>query len=176
MKRLLAAFTIALLGWALAGTASASTVSASQANCRAAARANATVLGTLNRGQSVPVLSTSGDWSYVDPANLPACYIKSALLTDDGRVIGQSDWSRPVHYASPRASSRGSRYRAHAARLSSASSSRGGSSGGSRRSRSGSASYGYGAGSCPCSGSNICVGPRGGRYCITSGGNKRYGL
>ena len=31
-------------------------------------------------------------------------------------------------------------------------------------------------GSCPCSGSRVCVGPRGGRYCITSGGNKRYGV
>ncbi len=28
--------------------------------------------------------------------------------------------------------------------------------------------------SCPCSGSNNCFGPRGGRYCITKGGNKRY--
>lgn len=27
---------------------------------------------------------------------------------------------------------------------------------------------------CPCSGSANCFGPRGGRYCITSGGNKRY--
>lgn len=34
-------------------------------------------------------------------------------------------------------------------------------------------SYG---GTCPCSGSNVCIGPRGGRYCITSGGNKRYGV
>lgn len=30
--------------------------------------------------------------------------------------------------------------------------------------------------SCPCSSGNVCIGPRGGRYCITSGGNKRYGL
>lgn len=29
---------------------------------------------------------------------------------------------------------------------------------------------------CPCSGRNVCIGPRGGRYCITSGGNKRYGV
>lgn len=36
----------------------------------------------------------------------------------------------------------------------------------------GSSSSGY----CPCSGSSICIGPRGGRYCITSGGNKRYGV
>lgn len=28
--------------------------------------------------------------------------------------------------------------------------------------------------SCPCSSSANCVGPRGGTYCITSGGNKRY--
>lgn len=30
--------------------------------------------------------------------------------------------------------------------------------------------------SCSCSGHNVCIGPRGGRYCITSGGNKRYGV
>jgi len=28
--------------------------------------------------------------------------------------------------------------------------------------------------SCPCSGSANCYGPRGGRFCITSGGSKRY--
>jgi len=33
----------------------------------------------------------------------------------------------------------------------------------------------YGSG-CPCSGRLVCIGPRGGRYCITSGGNKRYGV
>ncbi len=27
---------------------------------------------------------------------------------------------------------------------------------------------------CPCSGSNNCVGPRGGTYCITPSGNKKY--
>lgn len=32
----------------------------------------------------------------------------------------------------------------------------------------------YAAGPCPCSSNSNCVGPRGGRYCITSGGNKRY--
>lgn len=29
---------------------------------------------------------------------------------------------------------------------------------------------------CPCSGNRVCIGPRGGRFCITSGGNKRYGV
>lgn len=31
-------------------------------------------------------------------------------------------------------------------------------------------------GDCSCAGGNVCFGPRGGRYCITSGGNKRYGI
>jgi uncharacterized protein YgiM (DUF1202 family) len=30
--------------------------------------------------------------------------------------------------------------------------------------------------SCPCNGGPVCVGPRGGRYCITRSGNKRYGV
>lgn len=30
------------------------------------------------------------------------------------------------------------------------------------------------SGGCSCYGNNACYGPRGGRYCITSGGNKRY--
>lgn len=35
---------------------------------------------------------------------------------------------------------------------------------------------GYRGSGCPCSGSQVCIGPRGGRYCITRGGNKRYGV
>ena len=31
-------------------------------------------------------------------------------------------------------------------------------------------------GNCSCASRRVCTGPRGGRYCITSGGNKRYGL
>lgn len=30
--------------------------------------------------------------------------------------------------------------------------------------------------SCPCSGRRVCIGPRGGRYCITRSGRKRYGV
>lgn len=33
-----------------------------------------------------------------------------------------------------------------------------------------------GGGSCPCSSNQVCIGPRGGRYCITGSGNKRYGV
>ena len=34
----------------------------------------------------------------------------------------------------------------------------------------------HSVGVCPCSGPNVCIGPRGGRYCITAGGNRRYGV
>jgi len=30
------------------------------------------------------------------------------------------------------------------------------------------------ASECPCSGGKLCTGPRGGKYCITAGGNKSY--
>ncbi|WP_249307423.1 MULTISPECIES: hypothetical protein [Pseudomonas syringae group] len=33
---------------------------------------------------------------------------------------------------------------------------------------------GYSDSDCGCGGGNFCYGPRGGHYCITSGGNKRY--
>ncbi len=50
-----------------------------------------------------------------------------------------------------------------------------------RRRGTGAASTGGGergttSGECPCNGGKVCVGPRGGRYCITSSGNKRYGV
>lgn len=31
-------------------------------------------------------------------------------------------------------------------------------------------------GNCPCNGGNVCTGKRGGRYCITASGRKRYGV
>lgn len=31
-------------------------------------------------------------------------------------------------------------------------------------------------GKCPCNGGKVCVGKRGGRYCVTSSGRKRYGV
>ena len=37
-------------------------------------------------------------------------------------------------------------------------------------------SRGTTSGECPCNGGDVCVGPRGGRYCLTSSGNKRYGV
>ena len=50
-----------------------------------------------------------------------------------------------------------------------------------RRTRSGASTPLFGRGTtdggeCPCNGGKVCVGPRGGRYCITRSSNKRYGV
>lgn len=161
------------LGLALANGAAAETVVGERVNCRAAARTTAAPLGVLHHGQRVPVLSSRRGWSYVDPAELPACWVRSDLLTGDG-AAGRpyASYRQPAHARRATASSRrgfflrptprhayvaGAKYRHSSSRIS--------------RPRSS-----FGGGSCPCSGSNVCIGPRGGRYCITSGGNKRYGV
>ena len=161
---------IVMLLAALPLSAGAETVVGGKVNCRAAARTNASVLGTLRRGQGVPVLSTSGAWSYVDPANLPACYVKSDLLASSSDAITETAYRSSARSRTGRASYRKSRGLYSTPRY--ASSTRRRLSPGRSRAR---GAY-YGGGSCPCSGSNICVGPRGGRYCITNGGSKRYGV
>jgi len=150
---------LALLG--LGSAAQAAFVTSSTLNCRAAPRTSATVLARLSRGDRVSVLTRSGGWARIDPAGSGACWVSSRFLGDNAsasRALGSQASSRSR--ASARQSLAGSP---------------------SRRSRT-SSSRSYRArgdsigGSCPCSGSKVCVGPRGGRYCITSGGNKRYGV
>lgn len=163
------------LKWALlplcamvASVADAETVAGDKVNCRSAARSTAPVLGVLRRGQAVPVLSRSGAWIYVDPEALPACYVRSDLLASSASVL-----TGPAYRSS--SASRSSYRRGYgfgsSTRYAGSSRRRSSSAGGRSRSRGL-----YDGGSCPCSGSNVCIGPRGGRYCITSGGNKRYGV
>jgi hypothetical protein len=156
----------------LATVSHAETVVGDKVNCRLAARATAPVLRVLRRRQGVPVLSTSGAWSYVHPTALPACYVRSDLLASAASTAAPSSYR-----SATRGRAAPSSYRRNYGLYNSpqvAGSSRRRSS--SRRSGSRSRSLYGGGGSCPCSGVNICVGPRGGRYCITSGGNKRYGV
>jgi hypothetical protein len=170
--RRLTAWLLGVLAMVVATGAYAETVSGDRVNCRSAARATASVLGVLRRGQDVPVLSRSGAWSYVDRPSLPACYVRSDLLGYSAGGYATSTYRTSPRSRAGRSSYRsatglysGSRYTASGRRRSS-----------SGRSRSRSRGLYDGGGSCPCSGSNICIGPRGGRYCITSGGNKRYGV
>lgn len=174
MKAGLMRWMLSMACLCVVASAHAETVIGDKVNCRAAARVTSSVLGTLRRGDRVPVLSSNSGWSYVDPARLPACYVRSNLLASSaGAYTGYSTarTSRNAARSSGSSYRRGTglystpRYTSHVKRRSTS----------TRRSSRSRGLYDEG-GSCPCSGSNICVGPRGGRYCITSGGNKRYGV
>jgi hypothetical protein len=158
----------------MAASAHAETVTGQKVNCRAAARVTSRVLGTLRRGDDVSVISSDSAWSYVDPARLSACYVRSDLLAaSPGGYAGYSSAQTSRGAAKPVGSSyRQSPGLFSTSRYTSRVKRRPASTRRSSRSR----GFYDGGGSCPCSGSNICVGPRGGRYCITSGGNKRYGV
>jgi Protein of unknown function (DUF4236)/Bacterial SH3 domain len=137
-------------------------VSAQSLNCRAEPSASGAKVAGLAQGDSADIVETDGSWSKLRRAS-GDCWVASSFLS-----------ATPV-LAAQRLASAGSGSSASQRFASSGSVSRPKS----RSSRSKSSkrrSSGYLDGSCPCSGSNVCIGPRGGRYCITSGGNKRYGV
>jgi hypothetical protein len=129
------------------------------ANCRSAPAATARVISGVSRGDSILVSEQSGNWSHVtDPGR--DCWISSDLLSSDA-----PDLSLPA------AAHDSTSATAAAVGLVSGAASAGRSK--PRRTHRARSAF---DGSCPCSGSRVCIGPRGGRYCITSGGNKRYGV
>lgn len=123
-------------------------VQSDRLNCRADRTTSASVVERLSRGDLVRITQDQDGWSLLDRS--ADCWASSVYLAAN---------SPP--------------YQAPAPQRSYSSDSSGGSSAGSSRSRARGHPDG---GICPCSGNNVCIGPRGGRYCITSGGNKRYGV
>ena len=135
-------------------------VSARALNCRADPATSGAVIGALVQNDKAQIVEHSGTWSKVRRAS-GDCWVASSFLV-----------TAPV--VATGAGARGSMSTDNARSYAAA----GGSSSSSSRtkqSRRGTSGY-YLDGSCPCSGSKVCIGPRGGRYCITSGGNKRYGV
>lgn len=163
-----------------APTALASVVTAN-VNCRAAASVKSSPLERISAGTPVTVRSRAGAWSRVDRRR--SCWILSRYIGEQGGVSASS--YPPRGYVSTGYSSRsytrsiGTKAETRRANRRSmrslTRSHRSYRSARSYRSRRFGPSY-FGGGACPCSGSNVCIGPRGGRYCITSGGNKRYGV
>jgi hypothetical protein len=140
------------------------------ANCRAAPQPAAAILASIHSGNDLQVFETSGTWSRVQWLS-QTCWISTSLLTSGGAPPSDlaapfSPDAQPSYAYSPsppparRSSGASSRHRSR-------------SSGSTSTRRSYGGDFGS---SCPCSSSRICIGPRGGRYCITSGGNKRYGV
>jgi hypothetical protein len=138
-------------------------VSARALNCRAEPSASASVVAGLTQNDPAEVVDTSGTWSRVQRTS-GDCWVASSflaaapVLAAPGLMASESSTSRSYGTSSSGPVSRGKS-----------------SSSTSRQSKRRSSDY-HLDGSCPCSGSKVCIGPRGGRYCITSGGNKRYGV
>jgi len=169
--RVLAVFA----AFSISGPAMASYVNADSVNCRASPAAKARVMAKLSRGQEVSVKERQGAWSRLAS---PSCWVSSRLLSD-GYVAQPSTPSASRSYDTFRDSTVRSSRRQSSSNLytfGSSTTKKTRKSAKRSKSRRSSGAYGSGGGSCPCSGGSVCVGPRGGRYCITSGGNKRYGV
>lgn len=164
-------------------------------NCRSEPSPGASTVRGLARGDAVSIAEEKDGWARVDGDNL--CWVSAAFLSD-GQPSGVSIGTTPAVGAAAAAGSRlasssGSKgsssqgmsgsvgrqsfYSAGRSSSSKAEYSSRKRSKKARKSRTGRKTRYYDAGSgCPCSGGRVCIGPRGGRYCITSGGNKRYGV
>lgn len=106
------------------------------------------VVASLQRGLPVRVHEELAGWSRISQAGEAARWVSSSSLCD-----APGCWARRPTSSAPSAP---------APRLYT-----------QPDQRSGPSSH---SSSCPCSSGSVCIGPRGGRYCITSGGNKRYGI
>ncbi|WP_415817157.1 SH3 domain-containing protein [Bordetella tumbae] len=107
---------------------------------------NGTVVGSLMRGVSVKVYVRQGDWGRITPDGQSERWVSMTHLCSDRNCL-QKDAPKKSSALLQQSTSSSPRIN----RLTS--------------------TY---SGGCPCSSSSNCFGPRGGRYCITSGGNKRY--
>lgn len=113
------------------------------------------IIGYLKRGKQVLIYDRKSEWERISKENETPKWVSSKLLCTGSSCYinsvqnSHSSYSSKLPLNTNRTSSFTSSNRAKSsARLSS--------------------------GGCPCSGISNCVGPRGGIYCITSGGNKRY--
>lgn len=141
--------------------------------CRSGPSAGATIVTRLNRGDSVTVAEESPGWVRAERPD--TCWVSAALLSSEPVTTKQAltgasgaSGERSKMVAAGTALATGyalGRQRTDPPRQTR-----------SRPKAKRSSPIGAGGGSCPCSGSSVCIGPRGGRYCITSGGNKRYGV
>lgn len=177
-----------------ASTASGTTkwVSARSLNCRSDNSPDARVVGHYRQNQSVTVTEERAGWARTDgPDNcwVAGQYLANAPAGPDEGGGAQSLLAVPVDSSSSQrsgASAGGYGGRLHVSSGSGNTRSKVSSSvrkkastrkkKGSSKRRKQRSGASYSGSYCPCSGSSVCIGPRGGRYCITSGGNKRYGV
>jgi hypothetical protein len=107
---------------------------------------NGEVKGNLKRGERVPVYEQQGTWARISRLSEPQRWISLKSLCVE---VGCSA-AKPKRSTKTATARTDVTPRTYVPRNS------------------------FSSGSCPCSGAYNCTGPRGGQYCITSGGNKRY--
>lgn len=151
----------AIMALAIGSEVRAEYVSADVVNCRSQPTTASTVIAKVKQGWPVSVIENKDEWSRLDT---PRCWVLSRFLSS--AFVATTPAAARGHASSTR--------RSPSNRAATPSQLYGKSS--PAKSRSSRPSRSYDSGACPCSGSRVCIGPRGGRYCITSGGNKRYGV
>lgn len=149
--------------------------------CRLAPSANARVVRSYTRNDPLPVAEEANGWARVTGA--PDCWVASRFLSGAGSMpvaqglVGTAAGAatgagQPAAVSDANSNVGSSRaVRSRTSHSSGVQSWQWPKPKKKRRSSGG----GFDSG-CPCSGRLVCIGPRGGRYCITSGGNKRYGV
>jgi len=164
---------LVVLAGLIPGAASATTVT-SNVDCRNQSRATAAIAARIPAGTEVSVERRQDPWSLIRHS-ARNCWVASRYLGEQSTADANRASLRQTRAVSRNAYTKRERISRSTRRSSLLSNTAQRSTRRQSRARS-TPSYDYGGGSCPCSGRNICVGPRGGRYCITSGGNKRYGV
>lgn len=106
---------------------------------------NGRVVGTLKKLTEVTVYATEGSWIRINEEGKPDRWVSAEHLCTSSTCSDSTKWRLATPTPKTTTPSKSSSTE----------------------------SYAYGS-SCACSSGSNCYGPRGGRYCITSGGNKRY--
>lgn len=166
----------------LAVPATAATVTAN-ANCRAGPSTSKEVIAKLQTGDTVQVQSRVSGWTLVN-RTARGCWVSSRFIIGGEGVaphMGPAATGKAVARSAAHSASRSTyvavpTFKMKRKSASASQEARTRYAASSRKSRRSSGSFRATSGSCPCRGGNVCIGPRGGRYCITSGGNKRYGV
>lgn len=105
---------------------------------------NGAIIDRLKRGQSVFIYDVSGDWERISKESEPQRWVGSSLLCSYGGCYV----GKTVKSSTV---NRATSYTPATSKKQT-----------------------YSVGGCSCGTGNYCYGPRGGRYCYTSGGNKSY--
>lgn len=140
---------------------------------------NGNEIGTLAGGQSVSVYKHFNSWAKISKDNESPRWVSSLLLCEyDGCYIPSPTYLEPRHSSQPiheyrmRENTRGTSQTKTGTKVRTQAKTKTVYSAPAKVYKK---TYTPTSSSnCPCSAANYCVGPRGGHYCITSGGNKRY--